>query len=237
LSGRSAIIETIFQVPGIGNDLINGDLQPTTLPLVEGITLVFALVTVLGQPARRPGLRSTRPEDPVWPLQLPDMTRSRRPAAAAVAVPRQRAASAAKPAGEPRALRLWVPAGILIAAARRLLHAGHYVGTRCPSSTNGSILSNQEPPFSPGHVLGTDVSGRRHLRPCWSTAGRSRSRSASPSRSSAWSSAARSASPPAYFGGWADAIMSRIIDVLIAFPALVLALAVAEVLAAERART
>ena len=37
-----------------------------------------------------------------------------------------------------------------------------------------------------------------------------------------------------YFGGWTDTILSRLIDVLIAFPALVLALAVAEVLAAER---
>jgi peptide/nickel transport system permease protein len=47
LVGAAAIIETVFQVPGIGNDLITG-ISNHDLPLVEGIVLVFALVTVLG---------------------------------------------------------------------------------------------------------------------------------------------------------------------------------------------
>jgi peptide/nickel transport system permease protein len=47
LVGAAAIIETIFQVQGIGNDLLNG-ISTHDAPLVEGITLVFALVTVLG---------------------------------------------------------------------------------------------------------------------------------------------------------------------------------------------
>jgi len=47
LVGAAAIIETVFQVPGIGNDLLTG-VKNQDLPLVEGITLVFALVTVLG---------------------------------------------------------------------------------------------------------------------------------------------------------------------------------------------
>src|ERR1700722_557365 len=47
LVGAAAIIETIFQVQGIGNDLITG-ISNHDVPLVEGITLVFALVTVLG---------------------------------------------------------------------------------------------------------------------------------------------------------------------------------------------
>ena len=47
LVGAAAIIETIFQVQGIGNDLLTG-ISNHDEPLVEGITLVFALVTVLG---------------------------------------------------------------------------------------------------------------------------------------------------------------------------------------------
>ena len=47
LVGAAAIIETIFQVQGIGNDLLTG-ISNHDAPLVEGITLVFALVTVLG---------------------------------------------------------------------------------------------------------------------------------------------------------------------------------------------
>jgi peptide/nickel transport system permease protein len=47
LVGAVAIIETVFQVQGIGNDLITG-ISNHDAPLVQGITLVFALVTVLG---------------------------------------------------------------------------------------------------------------------------------------------------------------------------------------------
>ncbi|MGH3165618.1 MAG: ABC transporter permease, partial [Trebonia sp.] len=47
LVGAAAIIETIFQVQGIGNDLITG-ISNHDEPLIEGITLVFALVTVIG---------------------------------------------------------------------------------------------------------------------------------------------------------------------------------------------
>jgi len=47
LVGATAIIETIFSVPGIGNDLLTG-IGNHDVPLIEGIVLVFALVTVLG---------------------------------------------------------------------------------------------------------------------------------------------------------------------------------------------
>src|SRR6202046_3252769 len=56
-----------------------------------------------------------------------------------------------------RALRLWVPAGVLI-----LLLAICFLlplVVTLPSSTNGDIISNNEPPFSPGHWLGTNVQG------------------------------------------------------------------------------
>ncbi len=47
LVGATAIIETIFQVQGIGSDLLTG-ISNHDVPMLEGITLVFALVTVLG---------------------------------------------------------------------------------------------------------------------------------------------------------------------------------------------
>src|ERR1700735_3073964 len=56
-----------------------------------------------------------------------------------------------------RALRLWVPAGILI-----LLLAVCFLlplVVTLPSPTNGNIIVNNEPPFSPGHWLGTNVQG------------------------------------------------------------------------------
>src|ERR1700757_2360984 len=47
LIGAVAIIEPIFSLPGIGAELINA-IQINDLPLVEGIVVVFALVTVAG---------------------------------------------------------------------------------------------------------------------------------------------------------------------------------------------
>ena len=56
-----------------------------------------------------------------------------------------------------RALRLWVPAGVLI-----LLLAICFLlplVVTLPSATSGNIIYNNLPPFSPGHILGTDVQG------------------------------------------------------------------------------
>lgn len=47
LIGAVAIIEPIFSLPGIGAELINA-ININDLPLVEGIVVVFALVTVAG---------------------------------------------------------------------------------------------------------------------------------------------------------------------------------------------
>jgi peptide/nickel transport system permease protein len=47
LIGAVAIIEPIFSLPGIGAELISA-IQINDLPLVEGIVVVFALVTVAG---------------------------------------------------------------------------------------------------------------------------------------------------------------------------------------------
>src|ERR1700743_3336189 len=56
-----------------------------------------------------------------------------------------------------RWLRLWVPAAVVIfmLAICFLLP----LVTTLPSSTNGNILEAGDPPFSPGHWLGTDAVG------------------------------------------------------------------------------
>ena len=122
-------------------------------------------------------------------------------------------------------LRHRVPAGvlILIVGACFLWPLVYPV----PNPVGGSILDSGLPPFSPGHIFGTDPVGndifsrilyggrvsfevghRRHphrpgdRRPAREVAG--------------------------YRGGAVDAVIMRVLDVLIAFPALVLALAIAE---------
>ena len=60
------------------------------------------------------------------------------------------------------------------------------------------------------------------------TAARWRSRSALPSPSSSIAIGGTLGVVAAYFGGWVDAVISRLLDILIAFPALVLALVIAE---------
>jgi peptide/nickel transport system permease protein len=126
-----------------------------------------------------------------------------------------------------RALRLWVPAGILILLLF-LCFVWPYVYTIPPGNT-GSILDSSLPPFSPGHWLGTDPNGVDIF-----------SMIVYGGQVSFEVSLAVTAIgmiiggiiglAAGYFGGWTDSVLSRVVDVLIAFPALVLVLAVAEVL-------
>ena len=75
LIGATVIIEQIFALPGIGHSLLEA-INNRDVPVVEGIVLVFAVVVVVGEPGRRPAVRGTRPEDPVWP---PSFLRPSRP--------------------------------------------------------------------------------------------------------------------------------------------------------------
>jgi peptide/nickel transport system permease protein len=124
-----------------------------------------------------------------------------------------------------RALRLWVPAVVLI-----LMLAMCFIlplVAALPSSTSGNIIYNNEAPFSPGHWLGTDVQGADIF-----------SELVHGGQVSFEIGAAVTAIGLAiggtlgviagYFGGWADMVISRVLDILIAFPALVLALVIAE---------
>jgi peptide/nickel transport system permease protein len=126
-----------------------------------------------------------------------------------------------------RALRLWVPAGILIALLF-ICFVWPYIYTIPPGDT-GSILDSSLPPFSPGHWLGTDANGVDIF--AMLVYGGQVSFEISLAVTAIGIVVGGILGLTAgYFGSWADSFLSRIFDVLIAFPALVLVLAVAEVL-------
>jgi peptide/nickel transport system permease protein len=131
----------------------------------------------------------------------------------------------ARGAGLGSKLRLWVPAGFLI-----LLIAACFIWPRVypvPKPVGGSVLNSGLPPLSPGHIFGTDPVGNDVF-----------SRILYGGQVSFEVGLAVTAVGLAvggllgmiagYWGGAVDAIISRVLDVLIAFPALVLALAIAE---------
>jgi peptide/nickel transport system permease protein len=158
--------------------------------------------------------------------QLPDMTTTLAPG---TAPPLPSLVSARHLRGQRigRALRLWVPAVILIALFF-LCFIWPYVYT-IPSGTVGNILAAQEPPFSPGHWLGTDPVGV-DVFAMLVYGGQVAFEVGFAVTAIGMVIGGLIGLAAGYFGGWTDTILSRIIDVLIAFPALVLALAVAEVL-------
>jgi len=124
-----------------------------------------------------------------------------------------------------RALRLWVPAGIVL-----LILATCFVLpllTRLPSPTNGNILDAGEPPFSPGHWLGTDPVGVDVFSQLV-YGGQVAFEVGLAVTAIGVVVGGLLGITAGYFGGWVDGILSRVVDILIAFPALVLALAIAE---------
>jgi peptide/nickel transport system permease protein len=124
-----------------------------------------------------------------------------------------------------RALRLWVPAGILLLMlALCFLWPLVY---KLPSATNGSILDAQEPPFSPGHWLGTDAVGNDIFSQLV-YGGRVAFEVSVATTAIGMVIGMTLGVTAGYVGGWTDAVISRVLDVLIAFPALILALVIAE---------
>jgi len=124
-----------------------------------------------------------------------------------------------------RALRLWVPAGILILILA-LCFLLPLVAT-LPSSTKGDIIYNNEPPFSPGHLLGTDVQGVDIFSKLV-YGGQVAFEVGVAVTLIGIAIGGTLGVVGGYFGGWVDAVVSRVLDILIAFPALVLALVIAE---------
>ena len=127
--------------------------------------------------------------------------------------------------GRARNLRIWLPAGFLglLAAACFLWPLVYPV----PKPTGGSILSAGLPPLSPGHIFGTDPVGNDIF-----------SRILHGGQVSFEVGISVTAiglvlggllgMAAGYLGGAADAVIMRVLDIAIAFPALVLALAIAE---------
>ena len=124
-----------------------------------------------------------------------------------------------------RALRLWVPVGVLILILAICFLLPLVV--TLPSATSGNIIVNNEPPFSPGHLLGTDVQGV-DLFSQLVYGGQVAFEVGISVTVIGIAIGGTLGVIAAYFGGWVDAVISRVFDILIAFPALVLALVIAE---------
>jgi peptide/nickel transport system permease protein len=122
-------------------------------------------------------------------------------------------------------LRIWLPAGflVLLAAACFLWPLVYPV----PKPTGGSILSSGLPPLSPGHIFGTDPVGNdifsRILH-----GGQVSFEVGFGVTAIGLAIGGLLGMAAGYWGGAADAVIMRLLDILIAFPALVLALAIAE---------
>jgi peptide/nickel transport system permease protein len=124
-----------------------------------------------------------------------------------------------------RALRLWVPAGVLVVLLAICFLLPLIVSL--PSPTKGDIIYNNEAPFSPGHWLGTDVQGVDIFSQL--VYGGQVAFEVGVSVTLIGIAIGGTLGVIAgYFGGWVDAVISRVFDILIAFPALVLALVIAE---------
>jgi peptide/nickel transport system permease protein len=124
-----------------------------------------------------------------------------------------------------RGLRLWVPVGVLVVLLAICFLLPLVV--TLPSSTNGDIIVNNEPPFSPGHWLGTNVQGVDIFSQLVYGGQVAFEVGVAVTVIGIVIGGAIGVIA-GYFGGWVDAVLSRVLDILIAFPALVLALVIAE---------
>jgi peptide/nickel transport system permease protein len=126
-----------------------------------------------------------------------------------------------------RALRLWVPAGVVVVLLVVCFLLPLVISL--PSSTNGNILTSNEPLFSPGHWLGTNTVGVDTFSQIV-YGGQIAFEVSVAVTVIGLVIGSLLGITAGYFGGWLDAVLSRVTDILIAFPALVLALVVAEAL-------
>ncbi len=148
---------------------------------------------------------------------LPDTVAAGGPELAAGAPGRRR--------GRAVSLKIAIPAGLLV-----LIFGGCFLWPLVypvPKPVGGSVLSAGLPPLSPGHIFGTDPVGNdvfsRILH-----GGQVSFEVGFGTTAIGLAVGGLLGVAAAYWGGWADAVISRVLDVLIAFPALVLALAIAE---------
>lgn len=131
-------------------------------------------------------------------------------------------------------LVVWIPAGFVLLFLA-VCFIGPYV-LPLAAPTGGNILESALPPGSPGHLLGTDVNGNDIL-----------SRLIYGGRTSLFVAITVNAiglaiggtlgAVSAYLGGKTDSIIMRAFDLLIAFPSLVLIMAIAQGLGASLSTT
>jgi peptide/nickel transport system permease protein len=122
---------------------------------------------------------------------------------------------------------VWVPA-ILLAAIFFLCFIWPLIGP-VPSPTGGTILDSDLPSFSAGHLLGTDQTGNDE----WSRllyGGRASLEISLAVNGLGILVGGLVGAYAAMVGGWRDSVLMRMLDILIAIPSLVLAIAIAEVL-------
>ena len=143
------------------------------------------------------------------------------------------------PAAEPRGrwrsrLGLWIPVGLL-ALIFFLCFVWPLMGP-VGSPTGGNILNSNLPIGSPGHILGTDQVGNDE----WSRllyGGRASLEIALAVNALGIVVGGLLGALAGYLGGWRDSVIMRVLDVFIAFPALVLAIAIAEGLGPSEVHT
>jgi len=131
-------------------------------------------------------------------------------------------------------LAVWIPGGVLLLIFG-LCFLLPLAGT-VPKPTGGDILEASLPLFSPGHFLGTDEVGND----IWSRllhGGRSSLQIALAVQVIGIAGGGLLGAVAGYRGGVLDMVLTRMLDVLIAFPALVLALAIAQGLGPSKLNT
>jgi peptide/nickel transport system permease protein len=120
---------------------------------------------------------------------------------------------------------IWLPA-VLVGVVLFLCFLWPLIGP-VPSPTGGTILNSNLPSFSSGHLFGTDATGNDE----WSRllyGGRTSLEVGLAVTAIGLLVGGSLGAFAGYVGGWRDNLIMRILDVLIAFPALVLAVAIAE---------
>ena len=133
--------------------------------------------------------------------------------------------SASRPRRRKLALDLWIP-GVILALIVGGCFLWPLAGT-VPPPVGGSILSAGDPMFSPGHILGTDPVGNDILSRIL-YGGQVSIEVALAVNAIGLAIGGGLGAVAGYFGGVADTVIMRVVDVLIAFPFLVLALAISE---------